>query len=478
MKGEGFGWDVEVDETVKGLRPGRTLALDRFRRVHFVGIGGVGMSGIAQILARKGWEVSGSDLVSGPVVSGLRSLGVRVLIGHRPENLGEAQIVAFSSAIASDNPELREARRRGIPVVHRADLLAEIVADGEGIAVSGTHGKTTTTSMIGWLLLEAGLDPTILVGARATDLGGNARLGKGAWVVAEADESDGSFLKLRPRYAVITNVDRDHLDFYGGLEEIGDAFVTFMNQVPASGRAVVCADDDNLRRLLKKVHRPMLTYGTTPAASVRAEAVEWTSGGASFRCAYRGNLLGRIRLNVPGRHNVLNSLAAVAVGLELQVPFGVIRRALGTFSGAERRLEYKGMRAGVRVMDDYGHHPVEIRTTLDACRRIGRRLVVVFQPHRYTRTLHLRSELAECFQDADLLYLTDVYPAGEEPVAGGLGEDLFRAVGRRRQVCYRPQRDAMLRSLREEMMPGDLLLTLGAGNVWKIGEEFLKGRAD
>lgn len=465
-------------EGVKEMQSDRTRALDQFRRVHFVGIGGVGMSGIAQILAQRGWEVSGSDLVCGPVVSSLRSLGVQVCIGHRPENLGQAQIVAYTSAVASDNPELREARKRGIQVVHRADLLAEIVAGGEGIAVSGTHGKTTTTSMIGLLLLEAGLDPTILVGARAVDLGGNARLGKGPWVVAEADESDGSFLKLRPRYAVITNVDRDHLDYYGGLEEIGDAFVAFMNQLPATGCAVVCADDFNLKRLLKKVHRPMITYGTTPAASVRAEAVEWTPRGSSFGCAYRDNLLGRVRLNVAGRHNVLNSLAAVAMGLELQVPFEVIRRALGAFSGAERRLEFKGMRAGVRVMDDYGHHPIEIRTTLDACRRMGRRLVVVFQPHRYTRTLHLRSELAECFQDADLLYLMDVYPAGEDPVDGGLGEDLYRAVGRHRQVCYEPHRDAMLRSLREDVMPGDLLLTLGAGNVWKIGEEFLKGRAD
>jgi UDP-N-acetylmuramate--alanine ligase len=463
---------------VKELRSNRAQGLDQFRRVHFVGIGGVGMSGIAQILAQRGWEVSGSDLVSSDAVSSLRSLGVRVCIGHSPDNLGDAEIVAFSSAVARENPELQEARRRGIRVVHRADLLAEIVAGGEGIAISGTHGKTTTTSMIGVLLLEAGLDPTILVGARAVDLGGNARLGQGPWVVAEADESDGSFLKLRPRYAVVTNVDRDHLDYYGGLEEIGDAFVAFMNQLPAAGRAIVCTDDFNLRRLLKKVHRPMITYGTTPAADVWAEAVEWTSGGASFGCVYRGDRLGRLRLNVPGRHNVLNSLAAVAVGLELQVPFEVIRRALGTFSGAERRLEFKGTREGVRVMDDYGHHPVEIRTTLDACRQMGRRLVVVFQPHRYTRTLHLRSELAECFQDADRLYLMDVYPAGEAPVAGGLGEDLFRAVGRHRQVCYQSQPDAMLRSLREEVTPGDLLLTLGAGNVWKIGEDFLKGRAD
>ncbi len=436
------------------------------------------MSGIAQILARRGWEVSGSDLVCSTVVSGLRSLGVRVSIGHSPENLGDAEMVAFSSAVATENPELQEARRRGVMVVHRADLLAEIVAGGEGIAISGTHGKTTTTSMIGVLLLEAGLDPTILVGARAMDLDGNARLGEGPWVVAEADESDGSFLKLRPRYAVVTNVDRDHLDYYGGLKEIGDAFVVFMNQLPAAGRAFVCLDDSNLRRLLKKVHRPMITYGMAVAADVWAEAVEWTSGGSSFGCVYRGDRLGELRLNVPGRHNVLNSLAAVAVGLELQVPFEVIQRALEIFSGAERRLEFKGMRKGVRVMDDYGHHPVEIRTTLDACRRMGRRLVVVFQPHRYTRTLHLRSELAECFQDADLLYLMDVYPAGESPVAGGLGEDLFRAVGRRRQVCYQPQPDAMLRSLQKELMPGDLLLTLGAGNVWRIGEDFLKGRTD
>ena len=411
-------------------------------------------------------------------MSSLRSLGIRVCIGHSPDNLGDARTVVFSSAIAGDNPELREARRRGIRVAHRADLLAEILARGQGIAVSGTHGKTTTTAMIGLLLLEAGLDPTILVGAQAVDLGGNARLGKGPWIVAEADESDGSFLKLRPRHAVVTNVDRDHLDHYGGLEEIGKAFVAFMNQLPESGCAVVCADDSNLRRLLKKVHRPMITYGETPSAQVRAEAVRWTSSGSSFGCVHRGERLGRIGLNVPGRHNVLNSLAAVAVGLELEVPFDVIRQALGAFSGTERRLEFKGMRAGVRVMDDYGHHPVEIRTTLDACRRMGRRLVVVFQPHRYSRTLHLRSELAECFEDADLLYLMDVYPAGEEPVAGGLGEDLFRAVDRRRQVCYRPRSDAMLRSLREEVAPGDLLLTLGAGNVWKIGEDFLKGGAD
>ena len=462
---------------VKGRRSNRTEGIDQFRRVHFVGIGGVGMSGIAQVLAQRGWQVSGSDLVCSAAVSSLRSIGVRVSIGHSPDHLGDAQMVAFSSAVASDNPELQEARRRGIKVVHRADLLARIMAGGEGIAISGTHGKTTTTSMIGVLLVEAGLDPTILVGARAVDLGGNARLGKGPWVVAEADESDGSFLKLRPRYAVITNVDRDHLDFYGGLEEIGDAFVAFMNLLPAVGRAVVCTDDSNLRRLLKNVHRPVVTYGTAPAADVWAEAVEWTSGGSSFGCVHRGDRLGRLRLNVPGRHNVLNSLAAVAVGLELEVPFEVIRRALGTFSGAERRLEFKGIREGVRVMDDYGHHPVEIRTTLDACRRMGRRVVVVFQPHRYTRTLHLRSELAECFQDADLLYLMDVYPAGEAPVAGGLGEDLYRAVGRRRQVCYQPQPDAMLRVLREDVMPGDLLLTLGAGNVWTIGENFLRGRA-
>ena len=442
-------------------------------KIHFIGIGGAGMSGIAEIVLHYGYTVSGSDLNESPTTERLRSLGAHVACGHRRENLGDAEMVVFSSAVPQNNPEIAAARSRGLPVIHRAEMLARLMRPKKGITVSGTHGKTTTASMITLLLREGGLDPTAVIGARPKLLGGSALAGQGKFFVAEADESDRSFLQLAPLYSVITNIDLDHMDEFGSLADLQDAFLKHMNQVPPEGAVIACGDDPNLRSLLKKVHRPVITYGWEQKADVSAHRLEAGFPRSGYECLHQGRFLGRIELGIPGRHNVLNSLAAVATALLLEIPFAVIASSLKAFQGAERRMEYKGDRHRVRVMDDYGHHPSEIRATLQACRSAGRRLVVVFQPHRYSRTSYLMEELAACFEDADRLYLLDIYPAGESPIPGVSSRRLASEIRRHREVTYAADRETAVELLDKETIAGDLVVTLGAGDVWKVGEKFL-----
>ena len=448
--------------------------LDEVRRVHFVGIGGAGMSAIAQVLLQSNYEVSGSDVLESPTLQRLRSLGGRVFVGHRSSNVGSAEAVVFSSAVSAGNPELEAARRRNLPILHRADMLAHLMRSKEAISITGTHGKTTTTAMTAALLLEGGLDPTVLVGAHVKQLGGNARVGQGPYLVAEADESDGTFLKLSPQYVVVTNIDTDHLDYYGDLAHIQKAFLEHISRVPPQGSVIACRDDPNLRQILKKVHRPMITYGLESGASVSAQDVVGSARGSAYRCLQHGQSLGRIQLGVPGRHNVVNSLAAVAVGLLLDVPFSACQRGLNAFSGVERRLERKGEKSSVCVLDDYGHHPSEIQATLRACAGMEKRLLVVFQPHRFSRTHHLMSDLAKCFGDADQLFVTDIYAAGEEPIPGVSSRHLVEEIGRYRQVTYADDPQKLVEELKRATRPGDLLLTLGAGDVWQIGEAYLE----
>ncbi len=446
----------------------RRLGLERF---HFVGIGGAGMSGLAEVLARSGCAVSGSDLHAGAHLDKLRELGVRVEEGHRADHLGDAQAVVFSTAIASDNAELREAARRGLPVAHRSEVLAELMRTRVGIAVSGTHGKTTTSAMLALLLMDAGLDPTALIGAGVPRMEGNALLGEGDCVVAEADESDRSFLRLPAVCAVVTNIDLDHMDVYRDLEDLREAFVRFLNQVPFYGRAVACLDDPELARALEDVRRPTITYGIDAAADVTARGLVLEAEGSSFECFHGQRRLGTVRLAVPGKHNVSNALAALAVACWLRVPFSHAAESLAAFRGARRRLELRGERGGVRVVDDYAHHPTEIRATLEAASRSGRRLMVVFQPHRFSRTRHLTGRMGDCFELAERVFVMDVYAAGEAPLEGVDGGSVAAELGPRAR--YVADRGRLLSLLERETRRGDTLLTLGAGDVWKIGEDFL-----
>ncbi|MBI4447144.1 MAG: UDP-N-acetylmuramate--L-alanine ligase [Acidobacteria bacterium] len=457
-------------------RPIRNLLFGDLRRFHFVGVGGIGMSSIAHILISEGLQVSGSDIQDSRALEDLRRRGARIFVGHDPLNIEGSQAVVFSSAVPADNPELVAARARGISVLHRADVLAGLMHFRKGVAVAGTHGKTTTTSMIGMLLEEAGLDPTVIVGGTVPLWGGNARHGTGPWLVAEADESDRSFLKLVPFFSVITNIDADHLDTYRDLEDVRSAFEQYLQQLPFYAVVVACADDSNLRPLLKNVHQRVVTYGLGASAEVSAKRIRLESMKSSYDCFFVEELLGHVELNVAGRHNIANSLAAVSVGMLLEIPFPVIQSALKRFEGVGRRMEKKGERDGVWVIDDYGHHPAEIRATLEACRQIGKRLLVVFQPHRYTRTLYLMEELANCFEGADAMYLMDVYPAGEKPIPGAGGDELARKIRQRRQVLFCNDAEMLVKELQREARPGDLLLTLGAGDVWRIGELFLAKR--
>ena len=441
--------------------------------VHFVGIGGIGMSGLARILAQSRVQVSGSDQQEGEVLDSLRGLGVRVEIGHREENLGDAGLLVVSSAISGDNVELEAARRRGLQILHRSEMLAELLRYKVGIAVSGTHGKTTTSAMIATLLKEVGLDPTAIVGARLSHLGTNAVLGSGPHLVCEADESDRSFLRIPAVFKVVTNIDTDHMDVYRDLEDLENAFLEFMNSVPFYGLVVACRDDPGLQDLIKKVHRRVLTYGLDEDADVSAKHLETKGFGTAFTCFRGGGELGRAELHVPGRHNVQNALAAVAVGLRLEVPFEKVAEALACFQGTERRQQFKGERGGVAVIDDYGHHPTEIRATLDSLGEFGRRTIVVYQPHRYTRTEYLMDRMGNCFEAADRLFVMGIYAAGEEPIPGVDSRELVDRIRKSREATFVEGPSAMVQILERETEPGDLVVTMGAGDVWKVGEEFL-----
>jgi len=449
----------------------------RYRHIHFVGIGGVGMSGIAEILVNLGYAVSGSDQKRTETIERLERLGAKVFIGHEAANVEGAQVVVYSSAVARENVEVTAARQRQIPVIPRAEMLAELMRLKYGIAVAGTHGKTTTTSMVGAVLAEGRLDPTIVVGGRVLSLGTNARLGQGEHLVAEADESDGSFLKLTPTIAVVTTVDAEHLDHYGTLEAVRDAFVAFLNKVPFYGAAIVCLDEPNVQLLLPRVEKRVITYGLESSADLVARRVRLEGLTSRFEVVYHGHPLGECTLRVPGRHNVANALAAIAVGLDVEVPFVSIQKALAAFAGVQRRFQLRGNVAGVTVVDDYGHHPAEIRATLAAAKAgFDGRVVAVFQPHRFTRTFHLRDEFATAFNQADVLVLMDIYAAGETPIEGVSAADLaerIRAHGHRNVTYLGGDRAQLLDHLCDITRPGDLVLTLGAGDVGQLGPALL-----
>jgi len=447
----------------------------RTHRIHFIGIGGSGMSGLAEVLLNMGYQVSGSDLKATDVTDRLVSLGGRVFTSHAASNVEGVQVVVYSSAIKPDNPELTRARADGIPVIPRADMLAELMRMKYGVAVGGSHGKTTTTSMVATVLQRGGLDPTIVVGGRLRTLGSNAKLGHGRFLVAEADESDGSFLRLAPAVTVVTNIDREHLDHYQDLDDVRQAFTYFANRVPFYGVAVLCADDEHVRSILPQVTKRHILYGTRPEAEIRGSALDLLPQGSRFRVEAAGRSLGAIELQVPGRHNALNALAAVAVGLELEIAFAHIAEALAGFHGVGRRFELKGEIGGVRVIDDYGHHPTEIAATLAAAKGLGGRVLVVFQPHRFTRTQLLQEEFGRCFADADRAWVLDVYAAGEAPIPGISGRtvvDSARAQGAA-HVDSAPTAGQAVEAVVAEARAGDVVLTLGAGDVSKLGEILL-----
>ncbi len=451
--------------------------LRRFQHVHFVGIGGSGMSGIAEVLQNLGHTVSGSDLKLSAVTRHLQELGATVFEGHAAHHIEGAHVVVTSTAVRATNPELAEARRRGVPVIPRAEMLAELMRLKYGVAIAGSHGKTTTTSMVALVLDRGGLDPTVVVGGRVGGFGSGARLGQGEYLVAEADESDRSFLKLSPTLAVVTNIDREHLDVYRDLADIQEAFVGFVNKVPFYGCAVLCLDDPPLAAILPKVERRVVSYGLSQQASVSARDLELRPTGSSYTATLAGRPLGPVTLSVPGAHNVTNSLAAVAVGLELELPFEAIQQGLASFTGVDRRFQVRGEAGGILVVDDYGHHPTEIRATLETLRRRAgaRRTLVLFQPHRYTRTQALWEDFCRAFGEADVLRLVDIYPASEDAIEGVTSEALARAIaeGGHPDVAWVGDLRAASERLAREAAPGDVVLTLGAGSVWTAGEELL-----
>ena len=452
----------------------------RARKIHFIGIGGSGMSGLAEVLLTMGYQVSGSDLKATEVTERLVRAGGRVFLGHDERNVEGVQIVVYSSAVTPDNPEYRAAVARNLPVIPRAEMLAELMRMKYGVAVAGAHGKTTTTSMVGAVLAEGGLDPTIVVGGRVHALGTNARLGQGQFLVAEADESDGSFVRLQPAIGVITNLDREHLDHYGTMAGVEAAFLKFAERVPFYGLVVLCADDPELDELRARITRRTITYGIQ-RGEIRARDLELDARGSRFDAYYGERRLGRVEMSVVGRHNVLNALAAVAVGIELEVSFSHVAHALSSFLGVGRRFETRGEAEGVLVVDDYGHHPTEIRATLAAARQLGReRVVVVFQPHRYTRTRALVEEFGRAFDEADVVLVTDIYAAGEAPIPGVTAENIVGAARSHghRDVVYAGDLARAEALLRELVRPHDLVLTLGAGDIGRLGERFLHRRAE
>jgi len=449
----------------------------KYQQIHFVGIGGAGMSGLAELLLNMGYRVTGSDLKRNEAVERLEQLGAKVFTGHEPSHIEGAHVVVYSSAVATDNIEVQVARQRQIPTIPRAEMLAELMRLKYGIAVAGTHGKTTTTSMVAAVLSEGGFDPTVVVGGRVHGLGANARLGQGEFLVAEADESDGSFLKLSPAIAVVTTVDAEHLDYYPSIDAIREAFLQFVNKVPFYGAVVLCLDQPNIQLMIPRVEKRLLSYGLESGAELTARRVALAGLTSRFEVLHRGRVLGECRLQVPGAHNVLNALAAIAVGLDLEIPFATMAKALAGFSGVQRRFQVKGEAQGVLLVDDYGHHPAEIRATLAAAKAaFDRRVITVFQPHRYTRTLHLRQEFLTAFYQADVLLVMDIYPAGEPPIPGVNARDLAEGIaahGHREVVYLGSDRGAVLDYLCENTRPGDLVLTLGAGDVGQLGGELL-----
>jgi len=448
----------------------------RVRSIHFVGIGGIGMSGIAEVLLASGFGVTGSDARASEVTKRLEELGAKVFIGHAATNVGDADVVVFSSAVAKDNPEIVIARANNVPVIPRAEMLAELMRLKDGVAIAGSHGKTTTTSLVATVLREAGRDPTVVIGGKLNSLGTNAARGEGDLLVAEADESDGSFLHLSPVIAVITNIDAEHLDHYGTHAKVKDAFADFANRVPFYGLVVACLDHPHVQAILPRIEKRVITYGLAAQADYRAKSPVVEGLATRFTLVRRGKPGGEFVVRMPGIHNVLNALAVIAVADELDVPEDVTRRALASFEGVQRRFTIRGEAGGVTVVDDYGHHPAEVVATLEAAQRAyGRRIVVAFQPHRYSRTHHCWPELVRAFNRADVLLLADVYAAGEAPIEGATSEALAAAVRAHghRDVTWVGPRTEVAKALAARVKPGDVVITLGAGDITRVGPELL-----
>ncbi|HSB05522.1 MAG TPA: UDP-N-acetylmuramate--L-alanine ligase [Thermodesulfobacteriota bacterium] len=450
---------------------------EKIQHIHFVGIGGIGMSGIAEVLLNLGYQISGSDLKETEVTRRLEALGCKIFYGHRRENIQEADVVVVSSAVRKGNPEVEVAEQRLIPVIPRAEMLAELMRMKVGIAIAGTHGKTTTTSLIATVLAAGGLDPTVVIGGRLNSLGSNARLGQGDFLVAEADESDGSFVKLMPTIAVVTNIDPEHLDYYRGIEEIREAFLNFVNKIPFFGLAVLCLDHPNVQSLIPGLKKRFTTYGLTTQADFQAKEIVFEGLSTSFDVLHQRSEVGRLKIQMPGLHNVYNALATVATAFELNIPFNTVQETLRHFSGIQRRFHVKGEKQGTLIVDDYGHHPVEIKATLRAARTgWERRIVVVFQPHRYTRTQTLFNDFLTAFYDADVLILTDIYPAGEDRIEGVEAKKLFEGIRDygHKDVAYLSNKKEIVDHLLGIVRPGDLVITLGAGDIWQISDELVK----
>jgi len=445
--------------------------------IHFVGIGGIGMSGIAELLLNLGYKVSGSDISSSDLTRRLESLGGTVFEGHLAEQIQGADVVVTSTAVAADNPEVTAANQASTPVIPRAEMLAELMRLKYSVAIAGAHGKTSTTSLVASVLEKGGLDPTVVIGGKLKSIGTNALLGEGDFIVAEADESDGSFLKMSPTIAVVTNIDREHLDFYKDLNHIKRVFLSFIDRIPFYGLAILCLDNEPIQDIIPKIKKRFTTYGMSSQADMQAKNVEFDGLKSRFTVKHLDRQLGEISLNLPGIHNVSNAMASIAVGLELNIDFKTIKSALETVQGVQRRLEIKGEQKGITVVDDYGHHPTEIKMTLQAARESwpDRRIVAVFQPHRYTRTQALFDEFTRAFYQSDLLVVLPIYAASEKEIQGVNGESLFaeiRAHGHK-DVVYMPNFETTIAHLKQTLRSGDILLTLGAGDVYKLGESLL-----
>jgi len=450
----------------------------KIQHIHLVGIGGSGMNGIAEVLLNLGYKVSGSDMNETDVIQRLRNAGGHITIGHSSSNIKGAQVVVISSAVSAHNIEVVAARSASIPVIQRAEMLAELMRLKYGIAIAGAHGKTTTTSMISSILASAGLDPTVVIGGKLNSLGSNAKLGQSEFLVAEADESDGSFLKLSPTIAIVTNIDAEHLDYYHDIETIRKTFLNFINKVPFYGVSILCADDANIRSILHAVEKRYITYGINNRADITVADIEMMSGRSKFRVLYNGMDMGKFELSLPGIHNISNALSGIGVAVELDINIDEVKKALRDFSGVERRFQIVGKidPQDILVVDDYGHHPTEIKATLSAAKAgWGRRTVVLFQPHRYTRTRDLMNEFALAFGNADLLVVTDIYPAGEKPVEGVSAEKLFNTIIEHghKNVLFVPDKKNIPEKVKELMRPGDMVITLGAGDIWKVGREII-----
>jgi len=448
----------------------------QYKKIHFIGIGGIGMSGIAEVLHNMGYTVTGSDIRESDTVKRLKSLGIKVFIGHSQENINHTDVVVFSSAVKSDNPEIIKAKSLGIPVIPRAEMLAELCRLKYSVLVAGAHGKTTTTSLIAEVLNHAGFDPTVVVGGKLKSIGSNARLGQSEFLVAEADESDGSFLKLNPSVSVITNIDKEHLDYFKNLRRIKKAFLEFANKVPFYGVSILCKECKHIRSLIPNLNRRYILYGFNDNADFYSRNIEYKDQKTYFEVFYKGKSLGIFKLPIPGRHNVLNALATIAVSMELSVPLDKVKSAFENFTGIGRRFEFKGERRGLKFYDDYGHHPTEIKAVIKTALLLKpERLCVIFQPHRYTRTRDLMEQFVSAFKTTlrkkDILFLMDIYPASESPIKGVTGEILYkklRASGV--NVIFNPDKEKIKEDILKEIKKGDIVFTIGAGDVYKIGE--------